>query len=155
MIHNYLPQPHTDGTPVYIVPADLSRKRIIASYLQTAWWMDLMPMPPLSFTDFLGIRHSRPVAWVVIISRAYSWQQLNDLGGIWLKYRTWATLRQLSAVPLSIAWLGCYVVYDLQDGLYCQHIANIPDVRAIARDPRGAANDTEPAVLVTRLERCG
>ena len=154
-LHSYSAAPWTDGTPVYMRPADLSRKRVIASYLQQAWWMEMAPMPPLSFVDFLGSRHSRPVAWVVIISRNYTWQQLMDLGGIYLKWRTWATLRQLSAVPLSVAWLGCYVVYDLADGLYSQHIANIADVRAIAVDPRGAPNDTEQAVLVTHLERIG
>lgn len=154
-LHNYSAAPWTDGTPVYMRPADLSRKRVIASYLQQAWWMEMMPMPPLSFVDFLGVRHSRPVAWVVIISRNYTWQQLMDLGGIYLKWRTWATLRQLSSIPLSISWLGCYVVYDLADGLYSQHIANIADVRATAVDPRGAPNDREPAVLVTHLERVG
>jgi hypothetical protein len=154
-LHHYDPVPHTDGTPVYMRPADLSRKNVIASYLQAAWWMELRPMPPLSYVDFLGSRHSRPVCWVVIISRSYTWQQLMDWGGVILKWRTWATLRQLSAVPLSVSWLGCYVCYDLADGLYCQHIANIPDVRATAYDPRGAVNDTEPAVLVTHLERIG
>src|SRR5215472_3643574 len=136
-------------------PADLSRKQIIATWLQHAWWMDMVPMPPLSFVDFLGSRHSRPVCWVVIISRNYTWQALMDHGGVFLKWRTWATLRQLSAVPLSVTWLGCYVVWDLVDGLYCQNVANIPDVRVIADDPRGAPNDREPAVLVTNLVRVG
>ena len=154
-LHNYQAAPWTDGTPVYLRPADLSRKRVIASYLQTAWWMEMIPMPPLSFVDFLGVRHSRPVAWVVIISRSYTWQQLQDFGGPVLKWKTWATLRQLSAVPLSVAWLGAYVVYDLADGLFSQHVANIPDQRIIITDPRGAANDTEQAVLVTHLERIG
>lgn len=154
-LHNYSAAPWVDGTPVYMRPADLSRKRVIASYLQQAWWMEMMPMPALSFVDFLGSRHSRPVCWIVIISRSYTWQQLIDYGGIYLKWRTWATLRQLSAVPLSISWLGCYVVYDLADGLYSQHIANIADVRATAVDPRGATNDTEQAVLVQHLERIG
>jgi hypothetical protein len=154
-LHNFDPAPHTDGTPVYMRPADLSRKNVIASYLQAAWWMELLPMPPLAYTDFLGARHSRPCCWVTIISRNYSWQQLMDLGGIYLKWRTWATLRQLSAVPLSISWLGSYVVYDLTDGLYSQHIMNIADNRATAVDPRGAAGDIEAAVLVTRLERIG
>jgi hypothetical protein len=155
VIHSFESAPHTDGTPVFMQLADLSRKMIIASYLQRAWWMDLMPMPPLAFTDFLGVRHSRPCCWVAVISRSYTWQQLQDLGGIYLKWRSWATLRQLSAVPLSISWLGAYVVYDLPDGLYSQHVMNIPDLRATAVDPRGATNDTETAVLVRHLERVG
>jgi hypothetical protein len=153
MIHNYTPAEHTDGSYVFMQPADRARKLAAGGYLQYAWAMALQPLPPLSFVDFLGSRQGRPCCWVSLISRSYTWPQLMGWGGIFLKYRTYVTLQQLAQVPLSIAWLGAYVVYDLADGLYAQHVGNIPPVRVIAYDPRGAVNDTEPAVLVTHLER--
>jgi hypothetical protein len=153
MIHNYAPTPAGDGSPVYMMPADWRRKMMVAAWLQQAWRMDLHPQPPLGYTDFLGARHGRPCCWVVVITRSYTYPQLMAMGGIFLKWRTWATLRALAAVPLSVTWLGCYVVWDLADGIYANHIANLPEYLTTAYDPRGAANDTEPAVLVLDLVR--
>ena len=153
MIHNYTPTPHDDGTPVYMKTADTRRKMLVASYLQRAWRMDLHPLPPLSFVDFICARQGRPVGWLTVISRSYTYGDLMAMGGIFLKGRTWSTLQNLNAVPLSVAWLGCYVAWDLADGLYANHITNLPEYRTTAWDPRGAVNDTEPAVLVLDLVR--
>lgn len=148
MSHSYLPTPHGDGTPVFMTRGDQRRKMVAASRLQHAWRMDLHPMPPLGYTDFLCARQGRPVGWLVVISRSYSHGELQAMGGIYLKHATWATLRALNEVPLSVAWLGCWVVWDLTDGMFGQHIANMPDYQTVAWDPRGAVNDRERAVLV-------
>lgn len=155
MIHNQYATPHTDGTPMFMTGADTSRKLITAGYLQGLWGMRLAQLPALCYVDFLASRQERPCCWVAVISRSYSYRELMGLGGIYLKRRTWLTLTRLALVPLSIDWRGAYLVWDLTDGLYCQNVANIPDYRAVAFDPRGAAHDTEPAVLVRWLERIG
>jgi hypothetical protein len=152
-LHNWAAGRHTDGTPVFMVPHDYSRKMLTAGHLERLWGMSFTPMPALSYADFLASRNERPCCWVTVISRSYSYTQLMAMGGIYLKRRTWATHNALARVPLSIDWLGAYLVWDLMDGLYSQHVSAIPDVRAVAWDPRGATNDTEPAVLVNWLGR--
>ncbi|HYK70375.1 MAG TPA: hypothetical protein VEV45_20695 [Streptosporangiaceae bacterium] len=152
-LHNYAPQEHTDGSPMFMVPADRYRSLIAAGQLQAAWRMQLIPMPSLSFVGYLASRAERPCCWVSIISRSYSYPQLMSMGGVILKYRTWNTMRRLAVTPLSLDWIGAVVVWDLPDGLYCQNVLNMPDYRAQAFDPRGAPNDIEPAVLVHDLVR--
>jgi hypothetical protein len=152
-LHHQQATAHTDGSAMFLRQSDSLRQDQIAAWLGHAWGMQFRYMGNLSFIDYIGVRQERPVCWVEIISRVYAHDELMRMGGVYLKRKTWETLRAIAAVPLSVSWLGAYVVWDLKDGLYSVHINSIPDYKGTAYDPRGASNDTEPAVLVRHLTR--
>jgi hypothetical protein len=137
-----------DGSAMFLRPADREREERIAAELRAAWAVELIHMPPLSYLDFLAVRDARPVGWVEVVTRSYTYGQLMDLGGLALKRKTYLTLVAASQVKLSAGWNGARVVWDLADGLYYVHInwATVVSERTLS-DPRRAANDCEPVVL--------
>lgn len=153
VLHHHDPVLHTDGTRVFLHDDDRQRQDSIAERLAKEWNMRLLYVGDLSFVDFLGIRDERPVRWIELISRNYSYEQLMSYGGVFLKRQTWEAMRSLADAPLSVLWEGAYIVYDLRDGLYYNNIENIEDSPTVAYDPRGAVNDTEAAINVKNLTR--
>lgn len=140
---------------MFLRQGDRDREDRIADRLEAAWGIRLIHMPRLSYIDFIGCKHDRPVCWVEVITRNYDHERLMDMGGVALKLETYNTLSALAAIPISTDWRGGFMVWDLRDDLYWINVNEISTAGSLRtiRDPRGAVNDTETVVLVRSLHR--
>jgi len=136
---------------MFLQDHDRARQQQLVSKIEEAKDVRLVYVGDLSYIDTLAIRNERPLCWVELISRNYDHATLMKWGGVLLKRATYDTLCRLAEVPLSVEWAGAVIVWDLTDGTYYRNVKDIPVVETIARDPRGAVNDTEPAILVKEL----
>lgn len=154
-LHADVPEVHEDGTKRFSGATDLVRQGLVAQKIEERLKVKLIPVGELSYLDYLVVRYERPIAWAEIIERAYTYEDLMQRGGVWLKRKTYMTALCAAGVPLSIRWQGAFIFWQLIDGLYWASAIDIDPQLDEAFDPRGATNDTEPALLVKDLHWLG
>jgi hypothetical protein len=150
----YDTHPAPDGSPMYATEADRRREAEIAERLGGLWHCELMPMPALSFVDFLVVRDRRPIAWLEVKSRNQPGARLADLGAA-LDLHKFAALAGAAAVPLGEPglWRGSRAVWDCPDGLWLADIhARTPATEAELPHPRGTVGRV---ALVRGLRKIG
>lgn len=155
-LHTSKTRHNSDGTKIFLTEKDREREERVTARLGTAWDFSFLHMPMESYVDFIAVRHNRPVGWVEVISRDYTWETLRGMGGVVLKHKTLRTMQRLAEVPLGEVWFGSRVVWEMLDGLYYVDVTDIHDpVLRRFTDPRRAnRNDVNELVaLITDLKK--
>ena len=130
----------------YIRGVDVERQEGIIARLEERWKSEFVYLGDYSFIDYIAIRDGLPRAFVEVITRNYTLEKLDELGGVWLKGETYKTLLSVAMTPLSIRWHGAILVMDLVDGLYWQEVTKmeVEDVELVD----GRRGEFDPGVAV-------
>ncbi len=135
-------------------PEDQDRETQLADIIKEYLGLDeMLHLGNKSYFDYIAIRNGLAIAGVELISRNYSYGQLYEFGGVYLKLKTFEQAKVFAESPLSTEWLGVFVFYDLVDGLYYREVREMVCEESMMYDGRQArANDTELGVEIQNLK---
>lgn len=151
----FIPHPSiSDTRGVFHKPEDRQREEALAEIVKDIFNLsEMLYLGNLAHFDFVAIRNGAPVAIVEFISRNDTYEGLLMMGGPFLKTDTLKAAQFTAEARLSVQFMGVFIFYDLQNGLYYQEARDIVGHSVLMTDNRQAADaDTEPGVAIHYLE---
>ncbi len=134
--------------PLYETSADRQKEAQVAETLASIWLCDIVKMKPACVVDYAIKRSGKVVAVMEIKCRNYTFEKLDEMGGLILSAHKLQSAKAWSdthSIPFVLA-------IGLPDGTYATTFTSndwpIFDLVIAGRYDRGDKQDTEPCGLI-------
>lgn len=134
--------------PIYETSSDRQKEAQVAETLASIWLCEIVKMKPACVVDYAIKRSGKIVAVMEIKCRNYTFQELDEMGGLILS----AHKLQSAKAWTDTHDIAFVLALGLPDGIYAETLWSLHwpvfDLVIAGRYDRGDKQDTEPCGLI-------